>query len=170
MNRQERRRQKAAVRTRKIEISNIGSICDIQVDGKFEQIVMIFANAKGRTVVEDLWPDVQWTTDEIFAETHLLDWLFTHIRVTRLPPHLEAQVPLAFASPDALGFAVASAIHRRYREPERVFFYSGQGADIEVGTFGSLPQIEPGTDAALFAEYVPAGTLIGSPGGSSSMN
>jgi hypothetical protein len=163
MNRKERRRRKAVVRTREIQIDTITSNCDVQVDAKLEQVVMFFANAKGRKVVEDLWSDVEWTTDDTFAEGHPPDWLFTHIRVTRLPPHLEEQVPLAFASPDALGFAVAIAIHRRHREPERVMFYSGQGADLKVGTFGSVPSYPPGTDDALFAEYVPAGTEIGAP-------
>ena len=76
-----------------------------------------------------MWPDVRWTTDEYFASVHSPDWLFTHIRVTKLPPHLEATTPLAFATPDALGFAVAAALQRRI-EPERVVFYSGDDADL----------------------------------------
>jgi hypothetical protein len=108
MNRHDRRaasREKRHSKT--IKIGQIDSTCDIQVDAKFGQIVMIFANAKGRKIVEDVWPDVEWTTDATFASVHSIDWLFTHIRVTRLPPHLGERLPLAFASPDALGFAVA---------------------------------------------------------------
>jgi hypothetical protein len=71
----------------RIDARSIESRCDIQVDAKVERIVMIFANAKGRKVVEDLWPDVEWATDEIFSSVHSPDWLFTHIRVTKLPPH-----------------------------------------------------------------------------------
>jgi hypothetical protein len=110
-------------------------------------------------VVEDLWPDVQWTTDEIFSEAHSADWLFTHIRVTRLPPHLETTAPLAFASPDALGFAVAVALQRR-TEPKRVIYYSGDGAGLKVNMFGAPFKNERDADVALFAEYVPAGTPI----------
>jgi hypothetical protein len=119
---------------------------------------MIFANPKGRKVVEDLWPDVQWTTDEKFAKVHTPDWLFTHIRVTKLPPHLEATVPLTFASPDSLGMAVAMTI-QRHAEPERVLHWSGEGPDVKVNIYRGLPK-ESGTD--LFAEYIPPG-LFGEP-------
>ena len=72
MNRHERRAAQSRKRTREVAPGTIDSTCDIQVDGKVEQIVMIFANAKGRKVVEDLWPDVEWTTDEIFSRAHSL--------------------------------------------------------------------------------------------------
>jgi hypothetical protein len=94
-------------RRSKIDPRKIDSECDIQVDAKGGQYVMLCANAVGRRVVEDVFPDVEWTTDEIFSQCHSDKWLFTHIRVTRLPPHLENRIPLAFASPDSLGFAVA---------------------------------------------------------------
>ncbi len=123
---------------------------------------MIFANVRGRKLVEDLWPDVQWSTDDTFARAHSPDWLFTHIRVTKVPPHLEAKLPLAFASPDALGFAVAAALHRR-TEPKRVVYYSGQGASLKVNMFGAPFTNEAGADVSLFAEYVPAGTIVGAP-------
>jgi hypothetical protein len=156
MNRHARRA--ARVRTTKIDPRKIDQTCDIQVDGKVEQIVMIFANPKGRKIVEDLWPDVQWTTDEIFASAHSSDWLFTHIRVTRLPPDLESEVPLAFASPDAIGCAVAITLQRR-TEPRRVVSYSGSGADLKVNMFDGA-HTKAGTDIALFAECVPADTKI----------
>src|SRR5260370_34368863 len=117
MNRRERRK---AQRTRatQIDVRSIDLDHDIQVDAKIERIVMIFANAKGRGVVEDLWPDVEWETDKVFSSAHSPDWMFTHIRVTRLPPCFEERVPLTFASPDALGFAGASALQHR-AEPKR---------------------------------------------------
>ena len=67
-------------------------MCDIQVDAK-AQIVMISANAKGRKVVETLWPDVGWATDETFARAHLPDWSSTHISVTKLPRNDRAAGP-----------------------------------------------------------------------------
>jgi len=139
----------------KVSLDQVDSMCDIQVEAKVERVVMIYANDRGRRAVEDLWPDVEWSTDDVFSSGHSPDWLFTHIRVTRLPPHLEKTIPLAFASPDALGFAVASSIQRNY-DPERVIYYSGQGRDIHVNIFDVF-RIEPGADFALFADYVPAG-------------
>jgi hypothetical protein len=155
------KRGKLARRT-KIDLRKIDSECDIQVDAKGGQYVMVFANAIGRRVVEDAFPDVEWTTDEIFSRCHSVDWLFTHIRVTRLPPHLEETVPLAFASPDSLGFAVAMFL-QRHHTPGRVIFYSGQGKDIEIGKFGAMPKRDPGDDVALYGEYVPVGTPFSEP-------
>jgi len=71
---------------------------------------MIIANAAGRKSVDDLFPDVERATDKVFRLVHSSDWLFTHIRVTKLPPHLETGTPLAFASLDAIGMAVAIAL------------------------------------------------------------
>jgi hypothetical protein len=105
-NRKERRRATS------VKIGQIDSISDIQVDAKFENFVMIYANAKGRKAVEQHWPGVQWTTDEKIASVHSPEWLFTHIRVTQLPPHFEKEVPLALCTPDSLGFAVANALRR----------------------------------------------------------
>jgi hypothetical protein len=104
-------RHGAAVRgaTRKTRKTvQIDLICDIQVKAKVDQVVMIWANVKGRKLVEDLWPDVEWATDEIFSRMHSPDWLFTHIRVTKLPPHLEENTPLTFASQLDAGFCPAS--------------------------------------------------------------
>lgn len=113
MNRHERR--KAAGKTRKtfLKWGEIDKKFAIQVDGKIESVVMIFANPAGRKIAEDLFPDVEWSTDEKFRRCHSDDWLFTHVRVTRLPPHLEAAVPLKFASAESLGYAVALALHDR---------------------------------------------------------
>jgi hypothetical protein len=52
---------------------------DIGVDAKVGQIVMVYANAVGRKIVEDVWPEVQWSTDEKFASVNPPDWRFTHI-------------------------------------------------------------------------------------------
>jgi hypothetical protein len=150
-------------RRSKIDPRKIDSECDIQVDAKGGQYVMLCANAVGRRVVEDVFPDVEWTTDEIFSQCHSDKWLFTHIRVTRLPPHLENRIPLAFASPDSLGFAVALFL-QRHHTVGRVFWYSGQGKDIEIGKFGAIPKYDPSDDdVALYGEYVPAGTPISEP-------
>jgi hypothetical protein len=149
---------------KRIALDQIDSSCDIQVDAKGERLVMILANAKGRKVVQDIWPDVRWSTDEKFSREHRPDWLFTHVRVTRLPPHLASRVPLTFASPDSLGFAVAATLHRHYRKPRRVIYFSGEpGVDFRVNMFGEIFEREPGVDVALYAEYVPPGTLIGAP-------
>jgi hypothetical protein len=152
MNRKQSRGLKARERYLKLNHGDIDSPFDIQVEGKFGQIVMICANAKGRKIVEDLWPDVQWTRDEIFSRAHSAEWLFTHVQVTRLPPHFET--PPSFDSPDALGFAVACAVHRR-AWPIRVAYYTGQGADLQLNAFGSPPHEAKGVDVALYAEYVP---------------
>lgn len=147
--------------TRRISIDprKIDSECDIQVDAKGGQCVMLFANPVGRRVIDDLFPDVEWTSDGIFSRIHSNEWLFTHIRVTRLPPHLECTVPLAFASPNSIGFAVASFL-QRYHTVGRVIFYSGQGQSLEIGKFGAIPECDPNDDVELFGEYVPAGTPI----------
>jgi hypothetical protein len=143
-------------------IDEIDSRCDIRVDAKFGQTVMILANARGRRAVEDAWPDVKWATDHYVSSIHSPDWLFTHIRVTRLPPYLEQKVPLAFASPDALGFAVALSLQRRC-ELGRVIFYSGEGTDLRLGKFGKIPKYDPSDDVALYAEYLSAGIPIDEP-------
>jgi len=131
MNRKQRRAAGSRERRLSLKLSELESKFDIQVDGKEGQVVMVFASPKGRKIVEDLWPDVEWSTDEKFAEYHSDDWLFTHIRVTRLPPHFEKAVPLAFASAESLGYPVALALHRR-AWPLRVGFWLGQGADLRL--------------------------------------
>jgi len=155
MNRKQRRAAKSRERRPFLKFSEIDSKFDIQVDGKYEQVVMVFASPKGRKVVEDQWPDVEWSTDKKFAAGgHPADWLFTHIRVTRLPPHLEKAVPLAFASAESLGYAVALALHRR-AWPLQVAWFSGDGTDITINTFGEGFDASEGADWALYAEYMP---------------
>jgi hypothetical protein len=144
----------------KISLDQIDSSFDIQVEGKAEQVVMVCGNARGREVVEDLWPDVKWTTDKIFSSIHSADWLFTHIRVTKLPAHLERAVPLAFANVDSLGWAVAMNL-QCLAEPRRVCHYIGYDPP-KINTY----DIDAGDreyTRSLFAEYVPAGTIIGMP-------
>ena len=106
--------------------------------------------------VEGLWPDVQWTNDEVFSRAHSAQWLFTHVRVSRLPPHLEETTPLAFATPDSLALAVAMALFRG-AWPVRVAYYTGEGDDLHLNTFGSPPNEAKGADLALYADYVPPG-------------
>jgi hypothetical protein len=159
MNRHDRRA--LARETHKmILLDQIDLRTDIQVDAKVGQIVMVLANAKGRKVVEDLWPDVEWTTDEIFSSLHSPDWLFTHIRVTKLPLHLEEKTPLAFASPDQLGLAVAMAL-QRLAGPARVAFYSGQNDGLRLNFLNrAVPANDRDFARSLFAEHVPAGTPV----------
>jgi hypothetical protein len=156
------RRRKA--KTFSVALGQIDSMCDIGVDDKFGQIVMIFANVRGRQVVEELWPEVEWATDERFAPVHPPDWLFTHIRVTKLPPQFEEQVPLAFASPELLGRAVAMALQGIAERPRRVAHWTGQGADIGLEFFDYSRNAGWERFArSLFVEHVPAGTVVGVP-------
>jgi hypothetical protein len=150
------RRAARGVREPAVIISEIDAKFDIQVDAKFEQVVMIYANPKGRKVAEDLWPDIEWSTDEKFRAGHSPDWLFTHVRVTGLPPHFTKKLALEDALPDAIGFAVAWALYRR-AWPLRVAYYTGQVEDgsFAINYFGSPPDARPDTDLALYAEYVP---------------
>ena len=154
-NRQQRRVERARQGTRtrmtRVKLSDF----DILVDGKIERVVFVCANSRGRKVVKDLWPEVEWSTDNGFSAVHPADWLFTHIRITRLPPHLEAQVPLAFANTDSLGFAVACALHCR-AWPLRVAWLTGQGSDVRMSAFGKATK-KADVDTALYAEYVPPG-------------
>ena len=156
-------RHRAAVRgasrkTRKTV--QIDLICDIQVKAKVEQVVMIWANVKGRKVVEDLWPDVEWATDEFFSPMHSPDWLFTHIRVTKLPPDLEEGCPLTFAPPDAVGCAVATAL-QRLAAPERVAHFADDTVGLYFYDIAGPPLANKGLSRSLFAEYVPRQRLIG---------
>ncbi len=142
------------------ETVQIDSICDIQVKAKVEQVIMIWANVKGRKVVEDLWPDVEWATDEFFSRTNSPDWLFTHIRVTKLPPDLEEGCPLTFAPPDAIGCAVATAL-QRLAEPDRVAHFTDDTVGLYFYDITGAPLANKGRSRLLFAEYVPPGTLVG---------
>jgi hypothetical protein len=132
-------------------ISEIDSKFDIHVEGKFERVVMVSANPKGRAIVEDLFPDVEWSTDEKFSKVHSTEWMFAYIRVTRLPPYLEEKVPLAFANSDSLAFAVATTLQRR-AEPFRVAHWCDRGLCTYEGT-----RRLDGEDTALYAEYMPPG-------------
>jgi hypothetical protein len=86
MNRKERRA--AASRQRNnVPLADIYKRFDITVEGKDtnadgvempKSMVMIYANAKGREITEDLWPDVEWTRD-IFSRGMPEDWKFTHV-------------------------------------------------------------------------------------------
>jgi hypothetical protein len=164
MNRKQRRAAQSTARHMRIALNEIDSTFDIQVDAKFGQTIMIFANQKGRRLVEDLWPDVEWTTDEKFSKVHSADWLYTHIRITKLPPHLEEVWPLELAEPDAIAFAVASVLNRR-GWPLRVAYYIGEGAQIRINSFEGPPFQEKDADLALYAEYVPPGLYSrGGPG------
>jgi hypothetical protein len=78
------------------------------------------------------------------------------IRVTKLPAHLESEIPLEFAEPDSLGMAVAMALQRR-AAPFRVVHWVGQGADIRINKYDP-PR---GTETALFAEYSPFKQVAG---------
>ena len=146
----ERKINRLRARTEWVGRGDLESRFDIQVDPKFGNIVMICANGKGRRVVEDMWPDVEWSD---LDSSYSSEWLFTHIRVTRLPPHLERRVPLKFVGPEALGFAVACALHRR-AWPLRVAWFRGEGADISIGAFAGRMKNED-VDFALYADYVP---------------
>jgi hypothetical protein len=133
----------------------------IVLDGKVGSIVMICANPAGRKVAEDLFPDVEWTTDEKFSHHTRPDWLFTHIRVTRLPPNLEATVPLKFATVESLSYAVALALRDR-AWPLQVAWLSGEGLDVTVNAFSGSPSDykKNVSDRALYGDYVPAGTPV----------
>ena len=111
--------QRRSHRTSTIAFGDLDRQTDIQVEGKAGQCVMIMANSNGRRTVEDLFPDVEWTTGHFFAKVHSSDWQFTHIKVTRLPPHFEASVPLAFASPDSLGLCGSSLTATSLRDGPR---------------------------------------------------
>jgi hypothetical protein len=158
MNRHGRRVAARRKRALNVPINQIDELCDIQVDAKPGQVVMIMANATGRKRVEQLWPDVEWSTDEIFSVAHSPDWLFTHVRVTKLPSNFEAKVPLAFATPDSLGFAVALALQHRYA-PRRVLHWTGDGLDVKVNFYDGTSI----SGKEVFVEYVPAGTVLGAP-------
>jgi hypothetical protein len=132
--------------------SEIDSKFDIQVEGKIGQVVMLYANQRGRKIVEDLWPDVEWTDENFSPAGHSAEWLFTDLRVTRLPPLFEEKVPLRFCGPDELAVFVACVLYCR-AWPLRVACFTGH--DRVIKTFGSPPDASKGADLALYAEYVP---------------
>jgi hypothetical protein len=140
-----------------IPLDEIDRRCDITVEGKPHQTVMIVANAAGRKVTEDLWPEVCWSRDAVFASVHAAEWQFTHIRITRLPYRLDdTPVALEWAAPDSLSFVVALALQRR-AAPHRVFHFIGEGEDLKIQAYDPAKT----SDEGMTVEYVPAGTPIG---------
>jgi hypothetical protein len=131
-----------------VDASKLDSDCDIQVDAKPGQVVMIIANPAGRKIVEFLWPTVKWSTDEKFARVHSDEWLFAHVRVTRLPPHITA--PLNKAVPDSLGMLVACALQRRAAPAG--WSICGHREDLHVARYDVTGPSDPPT-----VEYVSPG-------------
>jgi hypothetical protein len=124
------------------QIREFDAGCDIQVDAKYDQHVMIFANPRGRKIVESVFPGVAWETDEILpGGGHSADWLFSHILVQKLPDHLEAERPLALAAPDAIGLAVAICV-QQHAEVGRVALWHGELPDIWVAKFANRPDYD----------------------------
>jgi hypothetical protein len=41
----------------------------------------------------------------------------------------------------------------------RIVYYTGQGDDVRLNTFGSPPYEAKGADLALYADYVPPGWI-----------
>jgi hypothetical protein len=136
-----------------IPLDEVDEHGDVQVEGKVGRIVLIAANSTGRQAVEDVFPDVRWSTGEKFAEAHSPEWGFTHVAVTKLQPSLEDVVPLAFCGPDALGYAVALAIKKR-QPAARVIYFTGYGLDLRVNIMKGAVQSD-----GLRAEYVPPGPI-----------
>lgn len=159
MNRHARRAQQAQTQKVQTRVLKLNRETDIQIDAKGNQVVMIMANAKGRTVVERLWPDVQWSRDETFAQFKPADWQFTHIRVTQLPPDLEATVPLASASADSIGLVVAAAC-QGLLPARRVAQFTGAAPDVTI-RFVEASAMELQAGRTIAAEYVPANTWVG---------
>jgi hypothetical protein len=165
MSRRERRaaaaRERGSQKAMQVRLDQMHSTCDICVDAKPDQIVMVFANERGRKVVEDLWPEVDWSTDPIFASVHPPGWMFTHVRVTQLHFHFGKEVPLADAAPDALGLAVAMTLQCVAEPDMRVAHFHGEddemGVNVYVGTAGSADQR---VARALSVEYVPPNDTV----------
>jgi hypothetical protein len=133
----------------------IGAHTDIQVESQDGDVVRIFAKAVGREVVECLFPDVEWGTDDTFASVDFPDWMVTQIRVTKLPEAYHSLVPAPPFSPDALGFAVGTFI-RRLAGPGRVCYWNGLGEDgrLQVSCIHDLPQGD-GKSFDLQGKYLP---------------
>jgi hypothetical protein len=144
MNRKERRA--AAARQRKsfdISPGDLYKRFDITVEGKERNangdnlptpVVMILANAKGRKIIEDLWPNVEWARDPVYSSHIPEDWQFTHIRITQLPQHLEEVKAPEDAAGDALAFAVATAL-QAFAEPCRVAHMTGYLEDMKINVY-----------------------------------
>jgi hypothetical protein len=170
MNRQQRRA--AATKQRKsfnISIRGRHTRFDIQVEGKDHDangaamptpLVMIMANARGRKIVEDLWPPPGevWARGVMF-EHEPPDWQFTHVVVTQLPQHLaEVSRGPGEDSGDALACAVTMAL-AAFAEPMRVAHWVGhaEDGDVQARIYDSSKNPEARSRAReLQIEYVPA--------------
>jgi hypothetical protein len=95
---------------------------------------MINANAKGRKITEDLWPEVRWERDPVFFRGIPEDWQFTHICIKQLPQHLQAVSAPEDATGDALALAVAMAL-QAFAEPRRVAHMTGHLEDLKINIY-----------------------------------
>lgn len=143
-------------RSRKISFSlkTIHERYDIGVEGKPGQVVMIWANAVGRKIVDEVWPEVEWCTSTPFLKAHPADWRFTHMRILDLPPSIEAvsTSTVEHTRPDALAFLVAVQLQHR-ATPKRVYHFTEEAEIAIYETDGPRP--EP-----LQVEYIPPGTVV----------
>jgi hypothetical protein len=86
------------------------------------------------------------------CDMHSDEWRFTHVRVTRLPPHLEATgIPLNAATPESLGLAIACALQGR-TAPRRVVHRIGRGKNMHIAMYDVTGPADPPT-----IEYMPPG-------------
>jgi hypothetical protein len=132
---------------------------DIVVESKVGQIVMVYANARGRAIVDGLWPDVRWSTDAAFASAHGKDWLFTHVRVVALQPQFEAEISLEKCTPYGVSFAVAAALSRLGKRG-RVAHIFGLPPELHVYFIDSSSDSSGNDPRSLFVEYVAPGTSV----------
>jgi hypothetical protein len=168
MSRHDRRKAKAKSRKFNIKIKELHSHVDIWFEHKVGQVLMIIASPVGQKAAEDLWPDIQWSRDEKFAASHAPpDWGFAHIRVTKLQPHFETLIPLAFASGDSLAYAGATALgHHAPHLCGRIGWWTGPLNDPHNNRFnilGSIPTKGPARDNSFFVEYISGRYLTGDP-------
>ncbi len=129
--------------------------CDIEVEAKCEDVVMISANSAGRKAVQRLFSDVQWSSDEKFATVHTGDWLFTHVKVTKLPELYHCSA--ALASTEAIGFAVAMSLQRLAERGRVCHWTGGQEDEDVVGNFYPDIAQEPNVALELQGKYVGPG-------------
>jgi hypothetical protein len=164
MSRKERRAAASRQRKFSVRIGEIYERFDITVEGKEQDAygvdlptpwVMILANAKGRKITEDLWPDVEWARDVHFADVPE-DWQFTHVCVTQLPQHLAEASSIEDASGDGLAFVVATAL-QAFAEPRRVAHMTGRaaGGDFKINIYTS-GEHSRSSAREIMVEYVPA--------------
>jgi hypothetical protein len=163
MNRKERRA--AASRQRKhfdVPLNEVYKRFDITVEGKDLNsngvempipLVMILANAKGRKITEDLWPDVEWTRD-VFSHGLPEDWQFTHVHVKQLPQHLQAVSAPEDAAGDSLAFAVATAL-QAFAGPQRVAHMTGHLEDLKINIY-NVGEHGKSSAREFDVEYVPS--------------